>query len=505
MSPILLLVAMAFAEGNEDQFGRLFTAAGETAEAAAAEPGAVPSGGWAWPALLSGGGLLAAWQLRKRTINGAPAGMRVVQRQSLGDKSTLVLVEVPDASGATRRLLLGSANGSLSLLNDLGIAGEAPAATPAKSTVATVAEVTMPREEDEEVVATARPLAPVAEFAQLLGDVLQERQPVVEPTSTMETPRYFNLDDLAPEPERTTDELLREFSEAPATPPVRRPRFTSRKATPTSAAVVTATPAPLRELPAAAPTLPRLLEEEAVTPIAARIVVLTPVLSPAPVAEAAPRRNALSALVKETLPDASAARRTVKGAATKVETAPEAVAAPALTVAPPLEAPPVLEVAAPVVAPPARTLAQPAVAFAPSPLFSRPVALTPASPPVAATRPLVATQPAAAARPTPARPMFTSPSLGGPVPTAPAAPAARRFVGPALRDPSLVAPSTGPRLRLADEHLAAAEVPSTQELLARLQNAQAEPERAVVNGSGPTRADGLKRRFEAITAASGAR
>ncbi len=485
MSPVLLLVAMAFAEGTEEQFGRLFTAAGETAEAAAAEPGAVPSGGWAWPALLSGGGLVAAWQLRKRTINGAPDGMRVVRRQPLGDKSTMLLVEVPDASGATRRLLLGSANGSLSLLNDLGIAGEAPAAAPAKPTVATVADVTMPREEEEEVVATARPLAPVAEFAQLLGDVLQERQAVVEPDRATETPRYFNLDDLAPEPERTTEELLREFSEAPATRSVRRPSFTSRKATPTAAAVVTATPAPLHELPASAPTLPRLLEEEAVTPIAARIVAATPVLFPAPVAEAAPRRNALLAMVKDTLPAAGTPRRTVKGAEPRVETAPEAVAAPALTVAARVQAMPVrevatpvrevaprmLEVAAPVAAPPARTLAQPI----------------------------------ATARPTPARPMFTSPSLGGHVLTVPAAPAARRFVGPALRDPSLVAPSTGPRLRLADESPPAAEVPSTEELLARLQNAPAVPERAVANGSGPTRADGLKRRFEAITAASGAR
>ncbi len=452
MSPLLLLATMAFAEEPVGQFDRLFTAEGATVEAAAAEPGAVPAGGWAWPALLSGGGLLAAWQLRKRANGAAPVGMRVVQRQSLGDKSSLVLVEVPDAAGGTRRLLLGSANGSLNLLNDLGLVETAA------PVAATPVFVTLPpeREDDAPAAATPAALAPVDEFAQLLGDVLQERQAAPR----TEGARFFNPEDLAPEPDRTTAELLAEFepAAAPRRSP-RGPRFSSRKpasATPLREVVGPAAP-PLRAATPAPVVLaaPRLPAADEPTPIGLRTVAPKP--APAPAVAPAARPSGLSALVKETLP--TAARRPAK---------------PAVTVAP----------AAPEVAPAAAVVA-------PTPL--------------AAPAPVLTAPPSPAARPS-ARSMFTAPSLGGAVPAQPAPMASRQFVGPALRDPSLVAPTAGPRLRLAEERAAAtAEVPPTHELLARLRNAQAEPERAVVNGNGPTRADGLKRRFEAITAAVGGR
>lgn len=457
MSPLLLLATMAFAEEPVGQFDRLFTAEGATVEAAAAEPGAVPAGGWAWPALLSGGGLLAAWQLRKRANGAAPLGMRVVQRQSLGDKSSLVLVEVPDAAGGTRRLLLGSANGSLNLLNDLGLV-ETPATL--APLAATPVSVTLPPEQDEDDIAVApsATLAPVDEFAQLLGDVLQERQAAPR----TEGARFFNPEDLAPEPDRTTAELLAEFE--PAVAPRRSPRgprFSSRKpaaatplrevAAPAAPPLRTATPAPVV---LAAPRLPAADEP---TPIGLRTVASKP--APAPAVAPAARPSGLSALVKDTLPNAQAARRPAKPAVTVAPTAPE---------------------------------------VAPAAVFVAPA-------PIATPAPVLAASPPPAARPA-ARSMFTAPSLGGGVPAQPAPMAARQFVGPALRDPSLVAPTAGPRLRLAEERAAAtAEVPPTHELLARLRNAQAEPERAVVNGNSPTRADGLKRRFEAITAAVGGR
>jgi hypothetical protein len=519
VSPLLFLAAMAFAQGPEGQFDRLFTAEGATPAAAAAEPGAVPAGGWAWPALLSGGGLLAAWQLRKRTVNGAPADMRVVQRQALGDKSALVLVEVPDASGGTRRLLLGSANGSLSLLNDLGLAGapraevaipipvEDEPAVPA----APVAELAAP--DPVEAPPASTTLAPADDFARMLGEVLDERRPAAGPSPAVPEGRFFAADDLAPPPDRSTEELMSEFGVAPVPRRnLRRARAEARNNHPAPRAlrVLDAdadTPVAARSPLAArnAVSRPKASANTTVAPTrvtvaAAPEVIVAHALAP----DAAPRKSGLSALVKDTLPSGARAvnrprlanREEARNAA-EVNPPAAPVAAAPITVALPA---PVVNAPAPVVNAPVQAVNPPAGAKLPTPgagvpggglLVARPLR------PVAAAAP--AAPPAAAPRT-----MFTAPSLGGNEAAAPE----RRQVGPPLRDPRLVAPSAGPRLRLAgDPGAAETEVPATHELLARLRAQHAEPERLVANGNDttPSRADGLKRRFEAITAAGGGR
>lgn len=152
MNALLLLSSLAFGDAPEPTFQRLFAdgteaAAGEIA-GASAEPG-VPASGWAWPALLSGAGLVAAWQLRKRAGLASTDSMRVIQRQVLGDKTTLVLVEVQDGQGATRRLLVGSANGALNLINDLGVVSVAAAPSASLADIAAPGAVALPTHDDE--------------------------------------------------------------------------------------------------------------------------------------------------------------------------------------------------------------------------------------------------------------------------------------------------------------------------------------------------------------------
>lgn len=291
MNALLLLSSLAFGDAPEPTFQRLFAdgtevAAGEIA-GASAEPG-VPAAGWAWPALLSGAGLVAAWQLRKRAGLASTDSMRVIQRQVLGDKTTLVLVEVQDGQGATRRLLVGSANGALNLINDLGIVS--PVAVPTASAPEAVALPTHDDEYEYEAIATAAPtvVAPVEDervdaFARMLDEVLEERGAgsvvtTAAPVSASNG-RFFSDEDLAgafPEPEA----IAAPRRAAP------RPRFTVRAA------------------PAAA--APTAWEPKVVAPVEA----LTFEAAPAPAFRSAPApvvKSGIAALVKGTLPAKAAA------------------------------------------------------------------------------------------------------------------------------------------------------------------------------------------------------
>lgn len=126
MLALLLSVALAAPPVTEaGTYDRLFA---ETEAVAAApvpvdEPGpTVP--GWVVPVLLMGGCLgWLLWQRRKlaKPVVASPA-LRVVQRQSLGDRNSIVLVEVIEPSGETRRLLVGSGSAAPVLLADLGLA-----------------------------------------------------------------------------------------------------------------------------------------------------------------------------------------------------------------------------------------------------------------------------------------------------------------------------------------------------------------------------------------------
>ncbi len=443
MSALLLLSSLAFGDPPEPTYQRLFAADASAMTTAAPEPGALPTSGWAWPALLSAAGLVGAWQLRKRVTTAPEAEMRVVQRHALGDKSALVLVEVQDASGATRRLLLGSSGAGLSLLNDLGEVS-------ARRLPAQFGDVALPSEDDEmEADNGLAPANRVDEFQRMLSEVLVEREPDApsDPTEVPERPRFFSDDDLAP-----TAEV------AARRPSRRRANFRGRFNAPAGAIEPANNPgwSPVIESFTPAP-MPELTVSNFAEPIVEPVRRGAAALIKAPKAQAAPAKSGLSLLVKKSLPEAV-----------------EMLAAPNLSVVPPL------------------------------PLLTTPELSTSEVAPAAAFTAVALTAHAAAPQ---TRPVYRSPSMT----TAPGAPADRRLVGPPLRDARLTAgaPVT-PRLRLADSRSRLAEeapVPDVAELVERLREAgRPEQARMAVNENvRPTRADGMRARFNAIVAKEGAR
>lgn len=128
----LLLCALGLAAPavTETQtYDRLFAEA-PTAESisAPAEPGpALPA--WAIPAGLLGlaGGLLLYKRMQSPGAVANVPALRVVQRQGIGERNALVLVEVAEPGGEIRRLLIGTGAGVPALLADLGMTEEVPA------------------------------------------------------------------------------------------------------------------------------------------------------------------------------------------------------------------------------------------------------------------------------------------------------------------------------------------------------------------------------------------
>lgn len=118
MIPLFWGVAAA---DDDPTYDRLF-GADATVEAAPVEEGpAVPT--WIWPASLLGLGLVAATRLRRSALDAKVGAMKVLDRQVLGDRSTLLVVEVQDSSGEKRRLLIGTGSGAPALVADLGAVG----------------------------------------------------------------------------------------------------------------------------------------------------------------------------------------------------------------------------------------------------------------------------------------------------------------------------------------------------------------------------------------------
>jgi len=78
---------------------------------------------WPVPAMLLGLGLL--WGVRRRLDQKAqePGHVRVLGRAVVDRTNSLVLIEVQDAEGRTRRLMVGSGGGSPRLVADLGTVG----------------------------------------------------------------------------------------------------------------------------------------------------------------------------------------------------------------------------------------------------------------------------------------------------------------------------------------------------------------------------------------------
>ena len=114
------------AASSDPTYARLF---GE--ESAASDPAQEPGPAFPWwtlPAGIGALGLVAASRLRAPGESGSSApAVRVVSRQAVGDKSHLVVVDIPTQAG-NRRLLVGTGGGAPSLVADLGPAPELPVA-----------------------------------------------------------------------------------------------------------------------------------------------------------------------------------------------------------------------------------------------------------------------------------------------------------------------------------------------------------------------------------------
>ncbi|MDP2310777.1 MAG: hypothetical protein Q8P18_32465 [Pseudomonadota bacterium] len=146
IAALLLLATLARAD-EAATYDRLF--GDEPAPAATVESAELPS---PWrlvgPATLAVVGLAGAWWVKKRApaVGGAKP-LSVVWRQALGDRGTLVLIEVLDADGETRRLLIGTGGGPPSLVADLGtcLSVEVYADMPAVSPEVAVARPAAPK------------------------------------------------------------------------------------------------------------------------------------------------------------------------------------------------------------------------------------------------------------------------------------------------------------------------------------------------------------------------
>jgi len=94
---------------------------------------------WTFPLLALGLGW--AWTQRKRTEKVEADAMRVLGRTPLGKDASVVLLEVRDAHGAWRRLLVGSGGDGPQLITGLGAGGTAQAPQPVASTLPAPAPV----------------------------------------------------------------------------------------------------------------------------------------------------------------------------------------------------------------------------------------------------------------------------------------------------------------------------------------------------------------------------
>lgn len=165
MIAALLLARLAAADDTQT-YQRLFGAE-PPAPSEAPAPVEAPS---PWklvvPAGLGAVGLFMMWRMRAVKPGVGPGRpLEVICRQPLGDRNALVLLEVVDADGERRRLLVGTGGGAPSLVADLGqapVLEDAPARAAVPAVVAAAsspaAQVDAPRPVNiaEEVLAERR-------------------------------------------------------------------------------------------------------------------------------------------------------------------------------------------------------------------------------------------------------------------------------------------------------------------------------------------------------------
>lgn len=216
---MISLLLAGWAAAADPTYERLFGEA-DPAVAAVVEVGpTVPM--WIWPAMLLGLGVVAASRLRSSLPHKAVnADLTILHRQSAGDRSTLLVVEVADGHGVRRRLLVGTGTGAPALVADLGSVEDG-------GELAEKADAPAQIELDEDDAPARASFA-----AALAAEVLAERDPPAT------KPRYFADEDLAPLPNARPPRLPRDpvMAAAPVAASSRTP-------------VPSRSPAPIRPAP----------------------------------------------------------------------------------------------------------------------------------------------------------------------------------------------------------------------------------------------------------------
>lgn len=80
---------------------------------------------WLWPMGLLGAAGVAGVMMRSRKTSGIPGHISVLSRATLSRSASLAMIEVTDADGQTRRMLIGVGGGAPRLVSDLSAASAA--------------------------------------------------------------------------------------------------------------------------------------------------------------------------------------------------------------------------------------------------------------------------------------------------------------------------------------------------------------------------------------------
>lgn len=172
MIAALLLARLAAADDTET-YQRLFGSEPVAASAPAAPVEAPSPWRLAGPAALGAVGLFLAWRMRAVKPGVGPGKpLEVICRQPLGDRNALVLLEVVDADGERRRLLVGTGGGAPSLVADLG---QAPVGMELAAPVA-VRRAELERAPEAPPRVEAEPAAEPSRAPNIAEEVLAERR-----------------------------------------------------------------------------------------------------------------------------------------------------------------------------------------------------------------------------------------------------------------------------------------------------------------------------------------
>jgi len=232
-----LLLGTALAQSVDAQTQRLLGPAPSEPVATTPTPSPTGSFGLGWPlaGLVVAGGIVYAARQRALSPHKPDSELRVVGRAALTKDSAVSLLEVRDADGRWRRLLIGSGSTGPELLTGLGASAGSPADTTGDPTAGWAVD-DLPEVPAYPVPA---PPPPPASRPQAAAPAVRTSPPPVRATPSPERPARPGLARGAP-PARSYAEVAAALhADEPAPPPAQRPQ-SSQAAEPVEAPVTSA-------------------------------------------------------------------------------------------------------------------------------------------------------------------------------------------------------------------------------------------------------------------------